>query len=30
VVLFVRMHRMAGWQWNRKQAPAYVRATGLQ
>lgn len=30
VVLFVRMHRMAGWQWNRKQAPAYVRTTGLQ
>ena len=30
VVLFVRMHRMAGWQWNRKQAPAFVRTTGLQ
>jgi tetratricopeptide (TPR) repeat protein len=30
VVVFVRTHRMAGWQWNRKQAPAYARATGLQ
>lgn len=29
-VLFVRSHRMAGWQWNRKQAPAYARNTGLQ
>lgn len=30
VVLFVRTHRMSGWQWNRKQAPAFVRTTGLQ
>ncbi|MDT0197334.1 DnaJ domain-containing protein [Arthrobacter sp. AB6] len=29
-VLFVRSHRVAGWQWNRKQAPAYARNTGLQ
>lgn len=29
-VLFVRSHRMPGWQWNRKQAPAYARTTGLQ
>lgn len=28
--LFIRSHRMAGWQWNRKQAPAYARNTGLQ
>ena len=30
VVVFVRTHRMAGWQWNRRQAPAYARVTGLQ
>ena len=30
VVLFVRMHRMPGWQWNRKKAPAYARNTGIQ
>lgn len=30
VVLFVRMHRVPGWKWNRKQAPAYVRTTGYQ
>lgn len=30
VVLWVRGHYMAGWQWNRKQAPAYARTSGLQ
>lgn len=28
--LFVQRRRMPGWQWNRKQSPAYVRGTGLQ
>jgi len=30
IVLFVRSRRIPGWKWNRKQASAFVRQTGLQ
>ncbi|MCP2278423.1 hypothetical protein SAMN04244553_3626 [Nocardia amikacinitolerans] len=30
VVLYVRRHRMAGWQWMRRQVSESVRRTGLQ
>ncbi|WP_404290724.1 DnaJ domain-containing protein [Glutamicibacter arilaitensis] len=30
LVLVIRWRRMPGWKWTRKQAPAYVRKTGLQ